>query len=109
MASDCDGCGACCVANFRDDYGYVDLDDRDVDRLTEREVRLCVVQEYADRKMLKTRRRKHATVCCFLRGTVLKTARCAIYERRPDACRKFKPGSWDCRIAIRDAKGEDDE
>jgi Fe-S-cluster containining protein len=38
-------------------------------------------------------------VCTALRGTIGARVSCAIYERRPDECRKFTAGSPDCHKA----------
>jgi Fe-S-cluster containining protein len=36
-------------------------------------------------------------VCVALRGRIGEAVRCAIYARRPSACRRFEPGSRACR------------
>ena len=34
--------------------------------------------------------------CVALRGTIGRSARCSIYQRRPGVCSKFKVGSEQC-------------
>ena len=34
--------------------------------------------------------------CVHLDGVIGQACRCAIYEHRPQVCRAFQPGSYDC-------------
>jgi len=45
---------------------------------------------------MKTKTTEDGIVCVALRGQIGTRVRCAIYERRPGACRRFRPGSRGC-------------
>ena len=52
-------------------------------------------QYYGD--LLNVIRHDGCTACPFLAGTIGRVVRCTIYDRRPDGCRAFEPGSTECR------------
>lgn len=96
----CVECGACCTAT-EPVRAYVPLEMRDVRRLPER-YRLHVVTSESGFDYLATgadRRR-----CVALTGDVGKRVHCEIYESRPEVCRRYKAGGYQCRLA-RKAEG----
>lgn len=103
---DCRTCGACCVSEYDSDI-YVQLKPGDQERLTKAQrKRLVVLGQTPGTAYLrtKTERSRAAHVVCALHiGVVGKTSRCGIYERRPEICSEFEPGSRACRIAREDA------
>jgi len=109
VADDCRACGACCISDDDDDDVYVDLTDEDAGRMSPAFRRRAVVDKRASTSdpwlSLRTKRDSSGNcVCIALRGTVGSRVSCGIYERRPDGCRAFRPGSTDCRQARRDAE-----
>lgn len=50
---------------------------------------------------IRTVHNENGVVCAALRGNVGRRVSCSIYERRPEACRGFLPGSRDCLDARR--------
>jgi Fe-S-cluster containining protein len=107
---DCRGCGACCISDDDDDV-YVDLTADDVRRFSPAFRRRAVVDKRASTEdpwmSLRTKHDESGNcVCVALRGTIGSRVSCGIYERRPDGCRTFKPGSAACRQARRDAELE---
>lgn len=99
----CQSCGACCVSSIDDDR-YVELTDKDVERLSSYYQRKHVVKEEfrgaiagIPRYTLKTKRDKEGNIVCVaLRGKIGQHVTCMIYDRRPDICRQFKPGGKQC-------------
>jgi Fe-S-cluster containining protein len=99
-APDCRTCGACRGPD-EDQVCFVDLTEADVQRVS-RSYRARHVHWSGDHAALTTKRGNSGCVCVALVGGVGRRVRCAIYERRPAACRAFRPGSRDCR-AVRSA------
>lgn len=102
---DCLTCGACCVGNLDDGCGFATVTVADRSRLSAyARRRLTVInvgpdQHYATPTMFTE---EFGSSCAFLRGTPGRRASCGIYETRPDVCRKYKPGSKDCKSARRE-------
>ena len=98
---DCRTCGACCGPGS-DEESYVSLEDEDVARLSTRYRRQVFPQRgLCYGRALTTKRTSSGCVCVALRGTVGQRVSCAIYERRPLACRVFCRGGRDCLDARR--------
>jgi Fe-S-cluster containining protein len=90
-ALDCRTCAACCAAEVPSPM-YVGLTPLDEARLDPR-----FRARHVARGALLTRLDPSGRcVCVALRGTVGRRGSCAIYERRPDECRRLEPGSADC-------------
>ena len=98
---DCRSCGACCGPPYVADQ-YIDLTDADVARLSTHYKRAHVKRRPA--AALATKCTNDGVVCVALRGYLGVNVSCAIYERRPDACRAFRPGSRTC-LRLRAAVG----
>jgi len=92
-AGDCRSCGACCGPPYVAPT-YVDLTALDAARLSAAQRRAYVAPGTT---ALKTAHTGDGIICVALRGRIGTRVSCAIYERRPDACRRFKPGSRACR------------
>lgn len=100
-AYDCRKCGICCTSLTWEDT-YVNLTPTDEKRLGKHYVRLNVINgEIRTRPTVnKAGPLKGAEDCrCVsLRGSLGKQVSCAIYEKRPDICKKaLKPGDRTCR------------
>ncbi len=92
---DCLRCGACCAATTSATEGYVDLTARDLRRLPPP---YRAAAERMPSPRMPTRVRASATACAALRGTIGRRVTCAVYDARPTACRKLRPGSRACRM-----------
>lgn len=99
---DCTQCGACCVSDF-DSVDYVHLLEQDIDRMTddEQERFIYVEQTYgkSQSSMRTCRDRKGNCRCAALTGEIGVEVACSIYERRPNVCRNFEPGTDICDYA----------
>lgn len=103
---DCQTCGACCNSPWTG-AGYVTLCDIDLERL--RPTGLPVVhqiQGYGDppEVIAKLGTKFDALgrrVCMALDGRAGRNCSCSVYDRRPDACRRFEVGGELCRTARR--------
>jgi Fe-S-cluster containining protein len=93
---DCQACGACC--KFGGDV-TVEEGEAQVPRHLTRSVRRLM--GYASWEAdCGTRRMARKNDCCIaFRGQVGGACRCSIYDRRPEVCRTFTPGSPDCLAA----------
>ncbi len=86
------------------------LTEDDLERLTERDRRLLVVEprersggEWIKFLALRTKHDRRGNCRCkALRGTIGTKVSCSIYERRPIACRRFAVGNAVC-LAAREA------
>jgi Fe-S-cluster containining protein len=85
---DCTSCGACC---FSKNQNYVRLlaEDRN------RPIPALAVHEADGRRYL----RMAGDHCSQLCRTADARLVCGIYEARPEACRAFRAGSFECRMA----------
>jgi Fe-S-cluster containining protein len=92
-ADDCRSCGACCGPPYPAD-SYIDLTPLDLARLSRGDRRHLAE---GNAPALATAVTDDGVVCSALRGRIGTRVRCTIYERRPDACRRFEPGSRGCR------------
>lgn len=111
---DCTKCGACCWC-FRNQAYFCDLTRKELKRLSP-QFKAKNVHEFSmldqiafntPTAALKTKWTEMKSgplkgfdlcVCCQLKGNILKSAHCKIYEARPSACRKaVKPGDKTCR------------
>jgi Fe-S-cluster containining protein len=106
-ADDCRSCGACCVSGNPTggdvlDYGYADLTDDDVARMSPR-VRSQLQQIFVggeDRYATRAKQLPTGQYACqHLRGTPGRRCSCSIYDTRPEICRKFRVGGESCRAA----------
>lgn len=106
---DCTSCGVCCLVD-KDEKDYVYVSQEDYERLPEhyrREVVPFGIESAfnTDSGFLKTRRLttipNDMRACVAWRGTPGVKARCLIYEKRPDTCVRFQPGSDQCLAARR--------
>ena len=98
-SSDCRSCGACCGPPYVADT-YITLTPADVNDLSPAERRRFVRGKR--RPALVTEMTQDGVVCAALRGRVGTRVTCAIYERRPEVCRRFEPGSRACLAMRRD-------
>ena len=105
---DCVRCGACCVSDY-DAVDYVHLLPKDLERLTPVERKYYVHTEMALitlQHSMKTRYDSRGNCCCkALEGTVGAEVSCGIYDRRPEVCQKFDPGTDVCDFARQAAFG----
>ena len=95
---DCRTCGACCAPEINDAL-YVGVTASDIERMTPR----WRSQHVAHDAILTKLDPRGRCVCVALRGAIGGTVSCAIYERRPDECRRLLAGSRECRRARRQA------
>jgi Fe-S-cluster containining protein len=103
----CRTCGACCVSSQETPYGWADVTDADVEKMSKR-VRIKLVNAHFNGCHLATptqwRDDLGCAPCGFRRGTPGRSVSCSIYETRPQVCRRFRPGSRACREARREQK-----
>jgi hypothetical protein len=104
----CQSCGACCHSPWTGE-AYVRLYDIDLERLEGTGLRVInepqgsngsepaeVIPKLATKLGDEGRR-----VCVAFEGRLGTTCACGIYERRPEACRRFEAGSDLCRASRR--------
>jgi Fe-S-cluster containining protein len=104
--ADCRACGACCVASGNGGdvlaYGYADLTDKDVERMSPR-VRKQLHEIFIGGETRHATKAKQlasgALACQHLRGTPGQRCSCSIYTTRPEVCSKFRVGGEMCRAA----------
>jgi Fe-S-cluster containining protein len=96
---DCTACGACCVT--AGDVAVYPADTTPA-YLT-RSVRNLVGYAPWDADDFRIMKRRPDGGCTALTGEVGTACRCRIYERRPEICREFQPGSFGCLVARREA------
>ena len=104
---DCVRCGACCYADY-DSESYVHMSQEEADVLRAAGRGRMIYTEslpYGEPlPSLKTCYDKQENCRCIaLRGKLGESVRCAIYDLRPEVCRKFKKGSGLCHEARRQA------
>ena len=87
---DCTACGACC---FGAHPRYIALLPEDRARALPE----TAVAEIEGRRYL----RLHESHCAQLGATADGRLVCAVYAARPEACRAFRAGSFECRMAVR--------
>ena len=114
---DCRACGVCCVSPYAQDM-YCDVNEKDIKRmpvsarkrvqhLTTFENLTSVIRhgrsgyEALETKTIKVKAGSlkdiEATVCTFLRGSVMHRVSCSIYSCRPEICRTaMMPGDRIC-------------
>lgn len=115
---DCLSCGACCVA-LHDQEVFCDVDEEDVARLPKGWVKKNVMfSRPIDRAFaamlgppaphgaIKTEWKKQRAgdlkgfelcSCVALKGSVMSSVKCSVYEKRPDTCRTaVVPGDRTC-------------
>jgi hypothetical protein len=97
-ALDCRTCGACCAPE-RNDALYVGVTALDVKRMTRQFARSHVAHGALLTKLDPVGR----CVCVALRGTIARRVSCAIYDRRPEECRRLTAGSRECLAARKQA------
>lgn len=85
---DCQSCGACCAYSSECPVFEWDLSDRD-----------GIPEEMIDDDGKGMR--CYNDQCCALNGVIGFSTWCAIYERRPVACRSLQAGSEGCRMIRR--------
>lgn len=99
---DCIRCGACCVATIETE-DYVFMRQEDVDRLSpdeqERLVLRTDVPTYGAQFAMRTTEVGGERRCAALQGRVGCSVSCSIYDRRPNACRRFPKESVMCDAA----------
>jgi Fe-S-cluster containining protein len=107
-ASDCQSCGACCIAQWDDDR-YVMLDESDATIITQAgrdDLIVADVNQWNEMtfRAVRTKRSPEGhCVCAALHGLIGESVKCGIYDARPGPCRHFRPGSLECRAARDDA------
>lgn len=111
ITSACRRCGACCIAeNGRAEgaapsLGWADCTVVDVARLSPKvQARIAPVAHgpIRTRAIAATPTRqseRFGSICAFLQGAPGRRVSCRIYTNRPEICRRFLPGSNDCRTA----------
>jgi len=120
---DCLSCGACCVS-LQDQDVYCDVSEEDLKRLGKAWVRKNVLLSrpfdmiaglidgnLASHGAIKTKWTKQRSgplkgfelcSCVALKGSVMDTVKCSVYEKRPDTCRSaVVPGDRTCLDARR--------
>ena len=114
--ADCRSCGACCVANGDGGdvlaYGYADLTDKDVARMSphvRRQLKEIFIGGETRYATHAKRLPSGASACQYLRGTPGQRCSCSIYDTRPDVCSKFRVGSEICRDARRALSARESE
>jgi len=104
---DCVRCGACCVSDYdAADYVHMTYDEAAVLRAAGKGLMIHVEDRQWGEPLpsLKTCYDKQENCRCIaLRGKLGESVRCAIYDLRPEVCRKFKKGSGLCHEARRQA------
>lgn len=116
---DCRTCGACC-SPWQQQDAFCDLEPRDVTRLgayakkhavtettlqsiaravaTGRHIPDAVLRTKDEEQRSGPLKGLHVVTCVALRGSVMGRCSCAVYEKRPRACREaVKPGDRTCR------------
>ncbi len=99
MTFDCQACGACCCntdENRAEKYAdYVEVTPRSsLGRRPALLRKLTILNDKGERHMRLGGKDQR---CAALDGVLGVRVSCAIYELRPAACRKVKPGSRECR------------
>lgn len=99
MIYDCQSCGACCCntdENREEKYvDYVQVTARaPLSRNTALLRKLTVLNQKGERHMRMVGREQR---CIALSGELGERVSCTIYELRPAACHRVKPGSKECR------------
>ena len=93
----CQDCGACCAVY------EVDIEETDWQRLPHPRRNLLAKHTGAGGYPYEMRRdvtrRDGGGRCRALAGTVGQSVRCSVYHERPDVCREFKRGGWQCKDA----------
>lgn len=116
---DCTSCGACCVSLYDQD-AFCDIEDADLGRLgkswVKRNVLFMSVFDMATMAIgggrpatlgaIKTKwteqrsgplKGAEVCACVALKGSIMKSTRCSVYEKRPTACRvAVSPGDKTC-------------
>lgn len=94
----CQTCGACCVLpNIPRSLRYIiNLTASDIARLP-RTYRKLVINAPDGRVYMGLRRTPDGFACVAFRGQVGRPCACAIYDQRPETCRRYRPGSRDCQ------------
>lgn len=102
---DCRTCGACCLSEYENLKTYIPLLDADLERFTPAMKRRLVVLDRMGLPNLGVKRYSRGTqrICALHTGRVGYRSACTIYERRPEVCREFQPGSEACLYARKDA------
>jgi Fe-S-cluster containining protein len=93
----CLSCGACCFSPYGQKW-FADLGPGEGRKLPRKQIEhdaIKTVERTMDGGILKGLTLR---VCCCLDGSVMHRVSCSIYEKRPDACKKFEPGSFGCRL-----------
>jgi Fe-S-cluster containining protein len=91
---DCQSCGACCQYPLR-----VSLIGKDVARVIATGMGEELIFDphiYSDLRM-KTKILNGHRVCAAFEGRIANKCSCSIYDKRPHACRAFRPGNWLCK------------
>jgi uncharacterized protein len=104
VSFDCQACGACCCntdENRAEKFvDYVEVTRRSaLARHSSLLRRLTVLNDKGERHM---KLRGADQRCVALEGRVGHQVSCAIYDLRPNACRRVQPGSRECRRARRE-------
>ena len=99
MSFDCQKCGACCGH----EWDILVENGEDVPRRYLRSVRGVVGYASYEAEYIK-RMDKPSDICAALKGSVGGACECKIYDRRPQVCREFAPGTSDC-LSARAAAG----
>ena len=95
VTPDCLTCGACCLGHDRA-QAYIPLSESDVMRLTAKRDGDIITSDagYAYLRTGKDGRR-----CVCLDGELGAAVSCAVYDERPQKCREYPVGGWECRTA----------
>lgn len=105
---DCVRCGACCISDY-ESVDYVHMLEEDVEQLSEEEQERYVYTEEtfgSPQHSMKTCYDKIGNCRCkALKGVIGQDVSCAIYDRRPNVCRNFQPGTDVCDYARQIAFG----
>lgn len=114
----CQKCGACCASSSEEEDLFVEVTRRDGRRLGSAYLRRhTTVDDLGVRTIIPKWKRQRAgplkglnvLVCPSLRGSVLHQVSCAVYDRRPSACRGFRPAKKVCQGCVDDLVNQKEE
>lgn len=96
---DCQSCGACCYnppENVSDGLrDYVEVNPRNALLKTNDDAAKYTFVKNGKHWLRMVGRVER---CCALAGSLGKSVRCTIYEKRPTVCRLVRPGDMECKL-----------
>lgn len=102
---DCHTCGACCCSpNHGQEWHDHWIPVREEHELVRIGKELLKTGVSWDGRYNNYHMRMVGDRCCALTGKVGKEVSCEIYDKRPDVCQKYEPGTSHC-LAVRRIRG----